>query len=764
MDQLVQFLFKYKWSVFAKGHLGWANRPSWPLIVLAILLISALVYYLYGRQGQAPKRPGTGTRAGLVILRASLLALLFILLMRPVLVVPSVIPKSTSLAVLADNSRSMQLADEGGRTRIENEKTFLSDQKLTRALDARFKVNNYRFSSTVDRINSPQELTAEGTATDLAASLDDAVKDSSGLPLSAVVVVSDGGVNSPRDLEASLRSLRARGVPVFTVGVGSPDRFKDAELVRVTTPRRVLVGSSISAEALVRVNGYQDSTKVIVAVSEDGKALKTETVTINGNEAQTATIEFTPTSPGAHRYNFSVKPLEAETTIENNGQESLIEVTNEHPKVLYFDGEPRWEYGKIRSALARNEKNLTLVSVLRSAEGKYYRQGVTTGQELESGLPRTPEELFAYQGLILGSIEANYFSYDQLKQIELFVSRRGGGFLAIAGSRAFDAGKYANTPVADLLPLYLNDRIEEPEIPLFANFKAVLTPRGKTHAITRLNEDRAASARVWDSLPPITVPEILGQPKPGATVLIEAQSIHDKNRAVPMLAEEKYGRGRTLVLTANDTWRWRMELESKNTAHETFWRQMLRYLVSTAPNPIEVQAERDVYAPGDPVQLRADVDDSKFEPIREAQATARITKPSGETVDVPLQFNLDQQASDFRGEFKPDAQGLYRIELTARRGGASIGSAQSTFLVADLNREFHDAAQNVELLKRVAAETGGKYYPLQKANSLIDDLTYLEGNNSERVSKDLWDMPFNFMLLVGLVSGEWFLRKKRGMA
>jgi len=191
---------------------------------------------------------------------------------------------------------------------------------------------------------------------------------------------------------------------------------------------------------------------------------------------------------------------------------------------------------------------------------------------------------------------------------------------------------------------------------------------------------------------------------------------------------------------------------------------MLRYLVSTAPNPIEVQAERDVYAPGDPVQLRADVDDSKFEPIREAQATARITKPSGETVDVPLQFNLDQQASDFRGEFKPDAQGLYRIELTARRGGASIGSAQSTFLVADLNREFHDAAQNVELLKRVAAETGGKYYPLQKATSLIDDLTYLEGNNSERVSKDLWDMPFNFMLLVGLVSGEWFLRKKRGMA
>ena len=221
---------------------------------------------------------------------------------------------------------------------------------------------------------------------------------------------------------------------------------------------------------------------------------------------------------------------------------------------------------------------------------------------------------------------------------------RGGGFLAIAGcARSMRANtQILRWPISAALSQRSGRRTRNP---LFANFKAVLTPRGKTHAITRLNEDRAASARAWDSLPPITVPEILGQPKPGATVLIEAQSIHDKNRAVPMLAEEKYGRGRTLVLTANDTWRWRMELESKNTAHETFWRQMLRYLVRR-PRIHQVQAERTTHLRSG--AAGADVDDSKLEPIKEAQATARITKPSGETVDVPLQFNLDQQASDFQ--------------------------------------------------------------------------------------------------------------------
>src|SRR5262249_52388697 len=240
--------------------------------------------------------------------------------------------------------------------------------------------------------------------------------------------------------------------------------------------------------------------------------------------------------------------------------ETLIEITNDHPKVLYIEGEPRWEYGKMRFSLSKNEKNLVLVSALRSADSKFYRQGVESGSELTSGFPATAEELFSYQGVIIGSIEANFFSYDQLKFIEQFASKRGGGVLALGGGRSFDAGKYANTPIGDLLPLSLDDRIEEPEMQVVSNYKAQLTPRGRTHAITRLNEDRNLSVKAWEELPPISVPEVLTNPKPGASVILEARSVADKNRSVPLLAEERYGRGRTMALTTNDTWRWRMEM------------------------------------------------------------------------------------------------------------------------------------------------------------------------------------------------------------
>src|SRR5581483_4666133 len=386
-------------------------------------------------------------------------------------------------------------------------------------------------------------------------------------------------------------------------------------------------------------------------------------------------------------------------------QEALVQVTNDNPKILYIEGEPRWEYGKMRWSLSKNEKNVVLVSSLRSADGKFYRQGVESGTELESGFPKTEEELFKYQGIILGSIEANFFSFDQLKMIEQFVARRGGGFLALGGSRSFDAGKYEGTPVADLLPFVLNGSFDESATPSLINFKAALTARGQTHAITRLAEDRGQSAKEWEALPPISIPEVLAQTKPGATVLLEARDVQNKGRVVPLLAEERYGRGRSLALVANDTWRWRMQMDSKNTSHETFWRQLLRYTISITPNQTEVYSERDVYAAGDAVTIRADVDDSKYETIKDAVVTARITRPSGDAVEVPLKFDFSEEGGNYRGEFKPEEQGPYKIDLTAKRNGTSVGTAQSNFLVTELNREFHDAAQNVELLKRIAAET-----------------------------------------------------------
>ena len=130
MDSFVQFFFKHKWSTFAKGDFGFANRPSWLILVLLTALLGALIYFLYIRPGY---KLNSQFKWGLIALRAGLLAVLFIMLMRPVVVVPSVIPKSTSVAVMADASESMTLSDENNRSRLDATKELLaSGGKFTR--------------------------------------------------------------------------------------------------------------------------------------------------------------------------------------------------------------------------------------------------------------------------------------------------------------------------------------------------------------------------------------------------------------------------------------------------------------------------------------------------------------------------------------------------------------------------------------------------------------------------------------------------------
>jgi uncharacterized membrane protein len=762
MERLARILFGHERAVFTNGHFGFDVRPKPVLLILFAILLAAFIYFIYVRHRlRLPK----STTAMLALLRTAVIALVVFMLLRPVVVVSSVIPRSSYVAVVVDDSLSMKLQDMNGQSRLDAVKqTLLSDQSpFMKRLEERFKTELYGFAGELVGLKSRDDLYGEGRSSDLGGAITETVRRSAGIPLSAVIIATDGASNVPRDMSAILRDLRARDVPVFTVGVGSTSRPMDAELVRLNTPRRVLIGSRVNLESLVSLSGYP-ATKILLGIKEDGRAVKTEQVDLRGNETQTVSLEIVPSTAGWHRYSVEITPVDGEVTIENNKQESLVEVIEGPMRVLYVEGEPRWELGKIRESLQPNEKNVTLVTLQRTGENKFYRQGIASQDELATGFPKTEEELFAYQGLVLGSVEASFFSSDQLRQIEAFVSRRGGGLLAIGGRLSFDAGKYQGTVVADALPLVLDGRTTNIADSFAAVYKPRLTAAGQNHPITRLSEDRAASAKIWTELPPISIGEPLNNVKPGATVLLEAYRTDNTARSVPLLVQQRYGRGQSLAFTGVDTWRWRMRMDAKSNAHETFWRQMLRYLVSASSRQTEISAENDVAALNDTVRLVADIRDKRYNAVSDARAIARITKPSGTTVEVPLKFTTLNDVNTYTGEFKADELGQHRIDLNATSPTNGPATAQSTFLVSELNRELYSAAQNSDLLKRIATETGGKYYQLADTQSLLDDLTYRRTPYSERATKELWDMPINFVLMIGLLSAEWFLRKREGLA
>ena len=766
MDALVRFLFGHEQAVFTNGRFGFDVRPNILLLVFIFLLVAVFIYFIYLR----PRiRLSKRTTATLIALRVALLTLMVALLLRPVVVVSSVIPRSSYVAIVVDDSLSMKLHDvPGGATRLDSIKQTLLNTNTGQAsflnrLDQKFKTNLYGFSGALSRLKDGNDLFGEGRTSDLSGALEETIKRSSGMPLSAIVLATDGASNVPSDIATTLRELRARDIPVFTIGVGDTARPLDAELTRINMPRRVLVGSRVNIETFVGLSGY-NNTKVLLGVREDGRAIKTEEFNLRGNDTQAINLEITPATPGVHRYTVEITPLDGEITVENNKQDALVEVIAGPLRLLHVEGEPRWELGKIRESIALNEKNIVLVSLQRTGENKFYRQGIGSQGELATGFPTTEEELFSYDGLIIGSVEAGFFTADQLRSIEAFVARRGAGLLALGGRLSFDGGKYKGTTIDDLLPVSLTGGPVDDVNSFVPVYKPLLTTAGQVHPITRLYEDRAQNQKTWNELPPVSVSQALTNVKPGATVLLEARKVDGAGAHVPLLVQQRYGRGQTLALTASDTWRWRMRMDSKNNAHETFWRQMLRYVVSSTPRQIEINTAKDVYSMDDTINIVADVRDKKFNAVGDVHATARVTKPSGATIDVPLNFTTLNAVNVYTGEFKADELGQHRIELVGQSASLGQLSANANVLVSDLNREYYSAAQNSDLLKRIAAETGGKYYTPAQTQSLLDDLTYRQTPYSERVTKDLWDMPVNFMLLVGLLSAEWFLRKREGLA
>ena len=762
MDDVVRFFFKYRTAIFSKSQFGFGARPS-IIVIIALVLIAALfVYFVYVRPSL---KMALGWRIALMALRCALVVVIAFCLMRPVIVVPAIAPQSSYVVVLMDDSSSMLLPDESAGSRLDTLKRLMTiGSQFETQLAEKFKVRAYKFASAAERVGDASELRGEGERTDLAGVIQQVTRESSGLPLAGIVLLSDGSHNgaAEEDFNNVMGTLRARNLPLFTIGVGQTSLDGDIELVRATAPRRMLAGSPVTAELLVRASGGSQRS-VKIDLKEDNHPLLSRQVPVPGEATTVARITFTPSSPGLHRYVLTAEPSAEEQVADNNSQEFVIEVEDSNPKILYIEGEPRWEYGKLRGALA-DEKNVVLVSVLRSADGKFYRQGVESGEELTAGFPSSEEEVFKYDAIIIGSLEATFFTFDQLRAIEQFVSRRGGAMMMIGGAKAFNAGGYGETPMADLLPVFLKG--EAAAGSETQAFKAAPSERGRDNPAARLSDQAEANQKAWEQMPAITLLEVITETKPGATVILEARSAKEQGRTVPLLVEQRYGRGRSLAMLASDTWRWRMMLESKNKSYETFWRNLLRYLVESTRHKVEATTERSYYALQEPVRIRVEVADEKFLNVKDAIVTARIATPTGRSIDLPLKPVTESGFEGYAGSLLPDEDGLYRVEVSARSGktSASLGSAQTSFAAGPLNREARDAAQNRQLLERIAAETGGSYYTADRVNNLVEDLTHSEGAGAARVTYDLWDMPINFMLVVMIAAAEWFIRKRKGLA
>ena len=757
-ESLFELLFKYRPLMFEQGDL--AFRASW-VGYLAVLAAAAAGFLTLRTYAQVRGNSRPLDRTVLAVLRISTLALLAFCLLRPVLVLSSVVPQQNFLGVLFDDSRSMQIADRDEAPRQQFVEASFGEGvgSLLPTLADRFALRFFRFSSETDRIDGIDELTYSGTRTHLGQALSRAHEELAGVPLSGLVVVTDGADNAEGGLGEALLPLQASGVPVFTVGVGREEFERDIQMSRVETPRQVLKGASLVVELVVTHRGYRGQT-VTVQVEDEGRIVGTEDMQLPADgEPKTVRLRLTASEAGPRLFTFRVSPQPGEMVTQNNHRQSLIVVKDRREKILYFEGEPRWEVKFLLRAV-EDDDNLQVVLLQRTAENKFFRRNLADGDELVGGFPTTRAELYQYRGLVLGSIEANHFTPDQLRMIADFVNHRGGGLLMLGSNRSFAEGGYAGTPVADVLPVVLDPAGADSEDSFFAEVQVETTRAGASHPSTQIADTEQASVDRWDDLPPVTIVNPITEVKPGATTLLTS-SPHD----LVVLAFQRYGAGKSLAFPVQDSWMWQMhaEVPVEDETHETYWRRLLRWLVDGVPDQAVVRLPRDRVEPEEIVTVLADVGDANFEELNNSSVVAIVTAPSGNLSELPMEWTAEKDG-EYRTTFTAAEEGFYEVHVEASGGEELLGEDTVYVQVAPSDDEYYDSTMRAPLLQRVAEETGGRFYTPDTVVSLAEDIQYVGGGVTVVEERDLWDMPVLLLLLVSLVLGEWGYRRMRGLA
>ena len=757
---LFEFLFKYRPLLFREGRLAFAAPVPTAVLLLVAGLVLAGAVWTYRRAGG---RAAPVDRMLLSVLRAGALAVLAFALLRPVLIVSSVVPQQNYVGVLVDDSRSMRIADGGAESRAAfATRTLGVDGPLSAGLEDRFRVRYFRFSSNAERLASVDSLPFDGTRTRVAPALDRARQELSSVPLAGLVLLTDGADNDAQGLTETLLSLKAAQVPVYVVGVGR-ERFEhDIELSRVNTPATVLEGASLVVDLVVSQSGYRGRT-VQVVVEDEGRIVGTEEVEFGADgEPVPVRVRFTAENPGPRRFRFRVPAQPDEQVLENNERDVLITVDDRREKILYFEGEPRHEVAFTRRAVADDEQ-LQLVVLQRTAENKYLRLSVDSAEELAAGFPRSREELFRYRGLVLGTVEASHFSADQLRMIADFVSERGGGLLMLGGRHSFAEGGFAGTPLADVMPVVL-DPAQAGDTTVFDWVRVEPTRAGLSHPVVQIVGSETDSEERWKTMPQVSTANRLGELKPGATELLSGR-IEGGAQSHPVLAFHRYGRGQAAMLGVQDTWNWQMsaEVPLEDMTHETFWRQLLRWLVNGVPDQVAVTVPQEGAAPGEPVRLFAEVDDDAWLRVNSSRVVATVATPSGAEIEVPLEWAIDRDG-EYDATWTPTEIGLHRVTVRATHAGDTLFSRPAAFDVAESRSEYFGASMNRPLLERVARETGGHFYTASDIATLPEDLSVTGRGATVIEEKDLWDMPIVLLLLLGFVSAEWLYRRSRGLA
>ncbi len=658
--------------------------------------------------------------------------------------------------------------ERGSRLNLAKSLLLADQGALLRSIEKRYKLKLYLASSSARNLPSavdealPElaQLEATGESTRLGQSLQEVLDDLRGTPPSAIILLSDGINTEGETLADAATQARRKGVPLFTIALGSESPARDLELTDLLVDDVVFVNDVVNFEFKLTGVGLEGrKVKAVLREKDQKQPLAEEQITIGADgEPQKVRLPYRPTEVGEFDYVVEVENLPEELHSDNNRQQRRVSVRKEQIKVLLVQSYPSYEFRYLKHLLER-DSTIQLKTVLQEADLEYAEQD----QSALRVFPVRREELFNYDVLIFGDVNPAFLSGSAMQHIADFAAEKGGGVVFIAGPRHTPIF-YRDTPLAVLLPIDF-DGAAGPDPGQLVNqqFQMQPTEDGLAAPPMQLGDTLAETAEIWRKLPPLywffEAPVL----KPGARVWAEHPvRMGADGRHLPIIAMHYAGSGKVVFHATDETWRWRFRVGDVFFAR--YWVQTIRYLSRSKllgkDRSAELTVDRREYRRGEPVRVRVRFLDDRQAPPEDDGVTVVIEHMGDKNRRLVLHRGGSRGV--FEGTFSNPSDGQYHLWVVAPSmpGEAPAADFQVLAPPGERARLQTDIAE----LRRASAETKGRFYTFATADRLLADLP-----QGRQVKTDplppivLWNHWLLAPLLLGLLISEWLLRKWGGM-
>ena len=714
----------------------------------------------------------------LVGLRVAAFLAIVLCMLRPTVVAQRRLQREGDLLVLVDASESMTVADApAGQTRWEHLVSSLeaAAPEARELLDeGHLRLHLWRFDRGLEGVPvtaddpfplDPVWVKQEGSEeTALGTALDEAVQTTSFESLAGVIVLSDGAQHAypPRDLppQTVARRLGESGIPLWSVLFGqqrSGSQGRDAEIVQLSVADDVFVKTTVEVSGRVRLTGFGDRDVVVRLLVEepDGvleEVARTVVRSVGADAEETVRLSWRPEQPGERKLSLVVDPLEGETVITNNEVSSFVNVIDGGLQVVYLEGALRVEQRFLRRTLAASPDMQVAFRWIDSSDRSDWPVDL-------SDVLTDEVDVF-----LIGDLDSSAVSPEQLALINDRVGQ-GAGLGLLGGLHAFEAGGWGSTPLQPALPFERDplsrQRFDEPireSLHLRGPLQMLPDERFGGISILRLADTPAENLAAWRELPPLEGANTLGPLAAAARPLAVSQA------GDPLLVAKNYGTGRVAALAVDSTWRWVMQGEDR--AHRRFWRQFIFWLASRddiTDDALWVRPAQRRISAGMPLSFNAGLRQADGEPIEDAVVEAEIVAPDGTKRPVRLVRDGESWAGQLTDCSQP---GDWTIAAAAARAGQPVASREARFTVFRQDLEMANPIANGLVMRQLAEETGREPQLAEDIAAIFEELLERPAvyESEAEWNWSLWDSWPMLLMTVGLLSLEWFLRKRWGLA